>query len=72
MGHSDHQHAQIGVLGLGVMGENLARNLEDHGFTVAVWNRDPKKTAEFISEVSGKRFISADTLETESRTAEAE
>jgi 6-phosphogluconate dehydrogenase len=62
MGHSRHQRAEIGVIGLGVMGENLARNLEDRGFTVAVWNRDPEKTAEFSSEVGGQNFIRADTL----------
>ena len=31
--------AQFGMIGLGVMGENLALNIEEHGFPVAVWNR---------------------------------
>jgi len=30
--------AQFGMIGLGVMGENLALNVEDHGFPVSVWN----------------------------------
>ena len=30
--------AQFGVIGLGVMGANLALNVEDHGHAVAVWN----------------------------------
>jgi len=35
------QKAQIGVVGMGVMGENLARNAEEKGFQVAVYNRTP-------------------------------
>ena len=31
--------AQIGMVGLAVMGENLAMNMESHGFTVAVYQR---------------------------------
>ncbi|MCL4465569.1 MAG: NADP-dependent phosphogluconate dehydrogenase [Chloroflexi bacterium] len=34
---------EIGVVGLGVMGRNLALNVADHGFPVAVYNRDPSK-----------------------------
>jgi 6-phosphogluconate dehydrogenase len=40
--------ADIGVVGLAVMGSNLARNFARHGFTVAVYNRTPAKTAELI------------------------
>ena len=36
--------AQIGVVGLGVMGGNLARNIERHGFPVAGYDLDPSKT----------------------------
>ncbi|MQM28133.1 NADP-dependent phosphogluconate dehydrogenase [Glycomyces albidus] len=40
--------ADIGVVGLAVMGSNLARNFARHGFTVAVYNRTYAKTAELI------------------------
>jgi 6-phosphogluconate dehydrogenase len=42
--------SQFGMIGLGVMGSNLALNVADHGFTVAVWNREPEKTKAFIAE----------------------
>ena len=35
--------ADIGVIGLGVMGESLALNIESHGFAVAVHNRSTDK-----------------------------
>jgi 6-phosphogluconate dehydrogenase len=41
--------ADIGLIGLGVMGANLALNMADHGFTVAVYNRTPSRTEEFVS-----------------------
>jgi 6-phosphogluconate dehydrogenase len=41
--------AQFGMIGLGVMGSNLALNVADHGFRVAVWNREPEKTKAFIA-----------------------
>jgi hypothetical protein len=34
--------AEFGVIGLGVMGQNLALNIEDHGQSVAVWNLEPE------------------------------
>ena len=36
--------ADIGLIGLAVMGQNLALNMNDHGFTVAVYNRTVSKT----------------------------
>ncbi|MGW4007228.1 NADP-dependent phosphogluconate dehydrogenase, partial [Streptomyces nigra] len=42
--------AQIGVVGLAVMGRNLARNLARHGYTVAVANRTPERTDAFIGD----------------------
>jgi 6-phosphogluconate dehydrogenase len=38
----------IGLIGLAVMGENLVLNMEDHGFTVAAYNRTTKVTDEFL------------------------
>ena len=45
--------ADIGVIGLAVMGQNLARNMESRGYTVAVYNRTAAKTRELI-EAHGK------------------
>jgi 6-phosphogluconate dehydrogenase len=49
--------AQFGMIGLAVMGSNLALNVEDHGFTVAVWNREPERVRQFMAENAGKKFI---------------
>ncbi len=40
--------AQFGMLGLGVMGQNLALNIERNGYPIAVWNREPEWVDEFI------------------------
>ena len=42
--------AHIGVVGLAVMGSNLARNFAHNGNTVAVYNRSPEKTHKLIEE----------------------
>ncbi len=57
------RQAQFGLLGLGVMGENLALNVEEHGFPVAVWNRRTERMERFIEAHRGKRFVGARTLE---------
>jgi len=44
------KNADIGLVGLAVMGQNLALNIADHGYTIAVYNRDSKKTVKFIEE----------------------
>jgi 6-phosphogluconate dehydrogenase len=41
---------QIAVLGLAVMGANLALNLRDHGYKVVLWNRSPQKTEELAKQ----------------------
>ncbi|MBN1319311.1 MAG: NADP-dependent phosphogluconate dehydrogenase [Thermoleophilia bacterium] len=41
----------IGVVGMGVMGRNLALNIADHGFAVAVYNRTGSVTREFVSSL---------------------
>ena len=41
--------SDIGLIGLAVMGQNLALNIADHGYTVSVFNRNPAKTTEFIA-----------------------
>ena len=47
---------QIGVIGLAVMGKNLALNIAEHGFTVAVYNRSSQKTKELLEEISEENF----------------
>ena len=42
------KQADIGLIGLAVMGQNLALNINDHGFRVAVFNRTTSKVARFI------------------------
>jgi 6-phosphogluconate dehydrogenase len=41
--------ADIGLIGLAVMGENLALNIADHGFKVAVYNRTTQVMRDFIA-----------------------
>jgi len=63
---NDHNtpQADIGLIGLAVMGENLALNMERRGFSVAVYNRTPEKTRAFMAgRAAGKRFVAADSLE---------
>jgi glutamyl-tRNA reductase len=55
--------ADIGLIGLAVMGENLVLNIESHGFTVAVFNRTTDKVDEFINgRGAGKSIIGSRTL----------
>jgi 6-phosphogluconate dehydrogenase len=54
----------VGLIGLAVMGENLALNIESRGFSVAVHNRTAARTRAFLSgRALGKRFTGADTLQ---------
>jgi 6-phosphogluconate dehydrogenase len=55
--------ADVGMIGLAVMGANLARNLERNGFTCAVYNRSSEVTERFMGEQVGKRFIASATLQ---------
>ncbi len=49
--------AKIGMIGLAVMGENLAMNIERNGFPIAVFNRDPAKVDSFVARARGKKVI---------------
>lgn len=56
--------ADIGVIGMAVMGQNLALNIESKGFTVAVFNRTAERTEEFVEgRAKGRRIVPAYTLE---------
>ena len=55
--------ANIGLIGLAVMGQNLVLNLERNGFTVAVYNRTTATMQEFIDAHPGKKLVPAPTLE---------
>jgi 6-phosphogluconate dehydrogenase len=55
--------ANIGLIGLAVMGQNLVLNLERNGFTVAVYNRTTATTNEFVAQHPGKKLVPATTLE---------
>ncbi len=53
----------VAMIGLGVMGSNLALNIEEHGFSVALWNREPENTVRFCEQNRGKQFKGTKTLE---------
>jgi len=56
--------ADIGLIGLAVMGENLVMNMESKGFTVAVYNRTTSKVDNFINgRANGKNIIGCHSLE---------
>jgi 6-phosphogluconate dehydrogenase len=50
----------IGLIGVGVMGQNLALNIERNGFSVAVFDRAPEKVTEFLKgKAAGKHIVGA-------------
>ena len=56
--------ADIGLIGLAVMGENLVMNMESKGFTVAVYNRSVDKVSKFIEgRAKGKNIIGTFSIE---------
>jgi 6-phosphogluconate dehydrogenase len=56
--------ADIGLIGLAVMGENLVLNMERNGYTVAVYNRTVEKVDRFINgRGKDKKFIGARSIE---------
>lgn len=58
------QLADIGLIGLAVMGENLVLNMESKGYTVAVYNRTTDKVDAFVKgRGAGKNFIGAHSIE---------
>ena len=55
--------ANIGLIGLAVMGQNLVLNMERNGYTVAVYNRTTATMEEFVAEHPGKKLVGSKTLE---------
>jgi 6-phosphogluconate dehydrogenase len=56
--------ADIGLIGLAVMGENLVLNMESNGFTVSVYNRSTDKVENFVNgRGKGKNIIGTYSLE---------
>jgi len=53
----------IGVVGLAVMGRNLALNIESRGHAVSVYNRSREKTDELIADFPDKKLVPAYTME---------
>lgn len=54
---------QIGVVGLAVMGKNLALNIESKGFSVSLYNRSEQKTKELVAEAQGKNLVGTYSVE---------
>ncbi|KRM78187.1 6-phosphogluconate dehydrogenase [Lapidilactobacillus dextrinicus DSM 20335] len=54
---------QIGVIGMAVMGKNLALNIESRGYTVAIYNRTGSKTEEVVKEHRDKHLVPSYTIE---------
>ncbi len=55
--------ADIGLIGLAVMGENLVLNMESHGFTVAVFNRTTSKVDAFMAgRAQGKNIVGTHSI----------
>ena len=58
------KQADIGLIGLAVMGENLIMNMESKGFTVAVFNRTVEKVDAFVNgRAKGKNIIGAHSMQ---------
>lgn len=56
--------ADIGVIGLAVMGQNLVLNMNDHGFTVAVFNRTVSKVDDFLNGAAkGTKIVGTHSLQ---------
>ena len=66
------QGADIGLIGLAVMGENLVLNMESHGFTVAVFNRTTSKVDAFVEgRAKGKKIVGTHSVRGSGRSTEA-
>ncbi|KRK46898.1 NADP-dependent phosphogluconate dehydrogenase [Secundilactobacillus kimchicus] len=55
--------ANIGVVGMAVMGKNLALNIESRGFTVGIYNRSSAKTEQVMKDHAEKKLVPSYTIE---------
>jgi 6-phosphogluconate dehydrogenase len=55
--------ARVGLVGLAVMGENLALNIEEKGFPIAVFNRTVSKVDDFVARNPGKQLYGCHSIE---------
>jgi 6-phosphogluconate dehydrogenase len=55
--------ANVGLIGLAVMGQNLVLNMERNGYTVAVYNRTTSKMEDFVAQHPDKKLVPCVTLE---------
>jgi len=55
--------ANFGVVGMAVMGRNLALNIESRGYTVAIYNRSKEKTEDVIACHPDKNFVPSYDIE---------
>jgi 6-phosphogluconate dehydrogenase len=59
-----NNNCDIGLIGLAVMGENLALNIESRGYSVAVFNRTTSKVDDFMAgRAAGKKFVGCHSIE---------
>jgi 6-phosphogluconate dehydrogenase len=54
--------SDFGVIGLAVMGRNLALNINDHGFSVAAWNLEHPMTEKFLADNKGRTLTGTQSL----------
>ena len=55
---------QFGMLGLGVMGQNLTLNIEGNGYTTAVWDREPEQVEQFLKyQAQDKQILGARSIQ---------
>ncbi|TCJ02196.1 NADP-dependent phosphogluconate dehydrogenase [Cytobacillus praedii] len=57
------EKTQIGIIGLAVMGKNLAMNIESRGYSVSVYNRSREKTDDMLKETNGKNIKGTYSIE---------
>src|SRR5215510_8429170 len=56
--------ADLGLIGLAVMGQNIVLNMNDHGYVVSVYNRTTSKVDEFLAnEAKGTKIIGTHSIE---------
>ncbi|MES1956404.1 NADP-dependent phosphogluconate dehydrogenase [Salinisphaera hydrothermalis] len=54
---------KIGVIGMAVMGRNIALNIESRGYAVSIYNRSREKTDEVMAEAEGRNLVPTFSLE---------